>query len=124
MPSLSPAGSAVVFVDGGGTSHLFAYASDGPRYRTLHFHGGRVEWNRMRFDEIIDIVPVHHVVLLRGPLPVHHRTFEETSSAWRALLHTRLVSECTNERSLDECEIPRRHDAPSFGRPPSHPRMQ
>ena len=89
MPTLSPKGSVVVFRDEHDVATLFAYSPHGGSFLTLMYRSMRPVWSWMRFFEIVDVVPIRHVVLCTIPLPVHNVV--DVEHLWCTRLHSLLT---------------------------------
>lgn len=87
---LSHEGSVVVFRDSTDAPTLFAYAPRGGGvYLALTFTRGRPTWRHMAFFEILDTVPVRHVVL--HPRALEARSLGTVDAEWVSALHDLLA---------------------------------
>ena len=85
MPGLSTGGCVVVFRDERDEATLFAYSPHGERYLTLTYRATRPTWRWMLFFEIVDTVPVRHVVVSAIPLPI--KDVASVGHEWHRRLH-------------------------------------
>ena len=85
MPTLSNLGSVVVFRDECDIVTLFSYSPHGSMFLTLTYRSMHPTWRWMRFFEIVDSVPIRHVVVHPKPLPIHD--LANVEHTWRRRLH-------------------------------------
>lgn len=85
MPTLSNLGGVVVFRNESDVVTLFSYSPHGGMFLTLTYRTMQPTWKWMRFFEIVDSVPICHVVVHGTPLPIRNlATVEDT---WRRRLY-------------------------------------